>query len=156
MRKGGSAGKRLILHARNEVPMACIDAAEGDAGAAGVRLRDAATPSAIQSKLALRAGSQMPRLRRRIGAAAMGAERCVVAQAAKRPLSGGGPSLAQRATCSSRAIDRGHGCPGVLVTVRPEVAVGVEGGLGRRVPQPRLDDLDVEPRSDEQRGEVVA
>jgi hypothetical protein len=57
-----------------------------------------------------------------------------------------------------RPVGGEHGVyrgPGRLVTVGPDVPVGVEGGLGARMPQPCLDRLDVGAIRDEQTGEIV-
>ena len=62
------------------------------------------------------------------------------------------PSACRR--CSD-CVDRGDRGARGLVFVGPEVSVGVEGGLRRGVPQPRLHDLHVEAGGDQQRREVV-
>ncbi len=54
---------------------------------------------------------------------------------------------------SKLGVDRG---PRSVLLVGEQVAVDVEGGLGRRVPQPGLDDLHRGPGSDERAGEVGA
>src|SRR5664279_417272 len=59
------------------------------------------------------------------------------------------PSISLAAAWSPIAIHRRDRGSGGVIPVGPEVAVGVERGLGRRVPEPRLDDLHVEPGGDE-------